>query len=153
MPRLEQSSLSTFQAKVLIIVSQAETPQVAFDNLSNEPEKTLDNIVGARDALSKMGYLNIMDGYAEITPEGEQAMQDAYLIDETGQLTEKGQEIMDQGNQEVPQPPSGPADTPAEVGGGEAAGASVGGEMATTASDFPAESSIFKTVHDLSKII
>lgn len=93
--------LSDFQKKVLAITKAAPTPQVAFEELRNQPQDEQRNIVGARDILQKLGLLDVTDSTIEVTKKGEQVMADEYLIDEMGELTAEAQKYLDDasGNQ------------------------------------------------------
>jgi hypothetical protein len=86
--------LSDFQKKVLAITKAAPTPQVAFEELRNQPQDEQRNIVGARDILQKLGLLEVTDSTIEVTEKGEQVMADEYLIDETGELTAEAQKYL-----------------------------------------------------------
>lgn len=93
--------LSDFQKKVLAIIKASPTPQVAFEELQNQPPEEERNIVGARDMLQKLGLIEIGDHTLEITSKGENVMRDEYLVDEMGELTAEAQKYLDDasGNQ------------------------------------------------------
>lgn len=157
MPRIIQSiHLSEYQARVMLVVQQAESPELAFVELGNQDPRIEQNLLGARDALSKIGLIEMTDSSLTVTEQGEQVMRDEFLIDESGQPTEKGNEILQRNTDEKPPEEQGPADTPPEdmgAGGGAMAPPSTGGEMETSQGDgFPAEGSIFRHIHDLSKL-
>lgn len=100
---LQTVHLSDFQKKVLVIVKAAPTPQVAFEELQNQPPEERNNITGARDMLQKLGMLEVGPNSLEITESGEKVMQDEYLVDEMGELTDEAQKFLDDasGNQDA----------------------------------------------------
>ena len=158
MPRIIQSiHLSDYQSRVMLLAHQAETPELAFSELGNQDPRIESNLLGARDTLAKIGLIEISDNAISVTPKGEEVMRDEYLIDETGQITQKGEEILqseegEMGPQEK-EPGSDPMDSPS---GSEMAPVGIGGEMETTPGDSgmpPMEGSIFKLINDLSKLI
>ena len=152
MPRIIQSiHLSDYQARVMLIVQQAPTPEVAYEELGNQDPRIEDNLLGARDAMAKIGLLELGPNAISVTEKGEEVMRDEYLIDESGQPTEKGNEILQAHSDEQPEPgPAGEA-PPGPEQGAEQAPVAAGGEMETT-DQMPAESSIFRYVHDLAKL-
>ena len=152
MPRIIQSiHLSDMQARVMLIVHQAPTPEVAFEELGAQDPRIEDNLLGARDNLARIGLLDVGPNALSVNEKGEEVMRDEYLIDESGQPTEKGNEILQAHSDEQPERgPTGDMPPGAEQGA-EQAPVSAGGEMETT-DQFPAEGSIFRHVHDLSKL-
>ena len=154
MPRIiQQIHLSAYQARVMLIAHQAQSPELAFAQLGNEDPRIESNLLGARETLAKLGLLEVGENYVAVTPEGEEVMRDEFLIDEMGEVTEKGDEILQQHSDQQQQ--QGPPGEPpmSEPQGQEAAPVSMGGEMETTpGAGFPAEGSIFRDVHDLSKL-
>ncbi len=154
MPRILQSiHLSEYQARVMLIAQQAQSPELAFAELGNQDPRIETNLLGARDAMAKLGLLEVGENYVAVTPKGEEVMRDEFLIDEMGEVTEKGNEILQQHSDQQQQ--QGPPGEPpmSEPQGQEAAPVNMGGEMETTPGDgFPSEGSIFRDVHDLSKL-
>ena len=152
MPRVEIQQLSQYQARVLLIAHQAQSPELAFTDIGNQPEEIRDNLLGARQTLEKMGFIQMTENTITITPEGEQILQQEGLLDEMGQVTEQGQEILDAQSKEMG--PPGPSTGPDSPTGAEQAPVAAGGEMETTPGDmgFPAEGSIFRQVNDLAKL-
>ena len=154
MPRIIQSiHLSDYQARVMLLAYQAQTPELAFTELGNQDSRIESNLLGARDTLAKIGLIEISDNAINITPNGEKVMTDEYLVDETGEITEKGQEIIQQNSSEVlpgndGQPSDNQMDSPQ---GSEMAPVGIGGEMETTPGGV-GESSIFKLINDLTKL-
>lgn len=128
--------LSTIQKQVLAKVKAAANPKMAWEEIikvSNEFDR---NFATARDVLGNLGVLEVGDGELTITPKGEQAMVSANITDETGQLTDEGQQLASantQGNQQQ-------QTNNTNMGGLD----SMGGDM----SEFPTESiSLFREIH------
>lgn len=63
------------------------TPLTAYSSVSNDK-----NIVANRDVLVKLGMVKLGDNEAEITEKGIAAMQNEGLTDETGNLTDLGEQ-------------------------------------------------------------
>jgi len=154
MPRIIQSiHLSDYQARVMLIAHQAQSPELAFVELGNQDPRIEDNLLGARENLTKLGLLDLGDNYVSVTPQGEEVMRDEFLIDETGEPTEKANEILQQHSDEQQQSERGPEDTaPTDTAGAEMAPTTTGGEMETTPGPGFGEGSVFRDVHDLSKL-
>jgi len=100
---LQTVHLSDFQKKVLTIIKSAPTPQVAQEELQNQPPEERNNIIGARDMLQKLGMIEVTQDALTITPAGEKVMQDEYLVDEMGELTDEARKFLDDasGNDEA----------------------------------------------------
>lgn len=138
---LQTVHLSDYQKKVLAIVKASATPQVAFEELQKQPPEEEQNIIGARDMLQKLGLVEIGPHSLEITPSGEKVMQDEYLVDEMGELTDEARKFLDDasGNQEADTQQQG------EMG--------MGNEMGM-AEPSPFESlDLFRFVHNQSKFL
>ena len=149
MPRIEQPGhLSDMQSKVMLIVKVSPTPQVAYEELSSQPSDEENNIIGAREWCLQQGYLEEVEGGYAVTAEGEQVMMDEYLIDESGEKTEKGNKILPDEEPEGEAAGAAPPPEGGEMGGEMDLG--MGGEEEPP---FPAENSLFRYVHDLSKVI
>lgn len=157
MPRIIQSvHLSEYQARVMLMAHQAQTPELAFAEYGEVDERIRPNLLTARETLAKIGLLEVGQNTIAVTEKGMAVMKDEYLIDETGEVTEKGNEILQTEEKQEPEPTQTPGDEMGEMpsGGAEMANVGVGGEMETTpGSGFPAEGSVFRQVHDLSKIL
>lgn len=156
MPRIIQSiHLSDYQARVMLLAHEAQTPELAFAELGNQDPRIESNLFGARETLAKLGLVELSDNSITVTPEGEKVMQDEYLIDETGAVTEKGEEILQAQSDEKEMPgEQGPTDMPPDMPmdqGADMAPTTAGGEMETTPGGM-GESSIFKMINDLSKL-
>jgi hypothetical protein len=137
---LKTVHLSDFQKKVMAIVKASPAPQVAFEELQNQPPEERNNIIGARDMLQKLGLIDVEADAISITPAGEKVMQDEYLVDEMGELTDEAQKFLDDasGNQEAEA-------QQADMGMGD----EVGMEEPT-----PFESlDLFRLIHDQSKFL
>lgn len=149
---LQSIHLSDFQGKVMLLIKTAPTPESAKEILAQQDPKTSGNLVGARDNMEKLGMIEITDTTATITPKGEEVMRDEYLIDEMGEPTEKGQQLLAPNKKEIPPQSSPPSDAPNGPGPGPGAFAS-GDETETSAGGGLPEHSIFRQVHDLSKLL
>jgi hypothetical protein len=155
MPRIIQSiHLSEYQAHVMLIAFEAPTPELAFAEMGKQDKRIEPNLLGARDTLAKLGLITVDDRSITITPEGEKVMQDEYLVDEMGEISEKGQEILGRHTDEITPPTqkTGPSDS--DMGQAQAADmapTSIGGEMETTP-DNMGESSTLKLINDLIKL-
>lgn len=155
MPRMIQSiHLSEYQARVMLLAHQAQTPELAYAELGSQDPRIESNLLGARDTLAKIGLIEITDNSLAVTPKGEEVMRDEYLIDEGGEITQKGEEILQQGDDEMGSQEKGPQSDPLEdPQNTEMAPQTAGGEMETTPGDTgmpPMES--LKWVNDLTKL-
>lgn len=79
-------NLTNNQMGVLITVKISPTPEVAFEN-TNGSEAS----VYARNSLRTLGLLRVGGNKVVLTPSGEQVLTNYNLVDETGQMTEHGQ--------------------------------------------------------------
>ncbi len=155
MPRIIQNiHLSDYQARVMLIVQQAQTPELAFTELGSQDPRIEENLLGARDTLTKIGLIDAGPNALSVTEKGEEVMRDEYLIDESGQPTEKGNEILQSHSEEKTSDQMGPTDPQMpDQQGQEMAPATAGGEMETTpGGEFPAEGSILRDVNDLARL-
>ena len=73
------------QKSVLAKIKAAATPKTAAADISTDT-----NLTAARDMLIKMGFITLDQEGAQVTPEGDQLMQDQGLTDEMGELTDEG---------------------------------------------------------------
>lgn len=157
MPRIIQSvHLSDYQARVMLMAHQAQTPELAFAEYGGVDERIRPNLLTARETLAKIGLLEIGQNSIAVTEKGMEVMKDEYLIDDMGEVTDKGHEILQTEEKEEPTPSDTPGDEMNDMppGGAEMANVSAGGEMETTpGSGFPAEGSIFRHINDLAKIL
>ena len=80
--------LTDAQKEVLTKVHASATEKLAAEAIS-----TGRKMITARDILAKLGMIEYRDGYAAITPDGEQIMKDYNLTDEMGELTSDGSEF------------------------------------------------------------
>lgn len=98
---------TTNQKCVLAKIVAAPTPSVAASNISTDA-----NMVAARNMLMKLGAITFSNGEASLTDRGRQVAEDENIIDQSGQLTQQGQQLAantSQGGQEQPsQPPEQP---------------------------------------------
>lgn len=96
--------LSDIQKEVLAKTKAAPNPQLAWEEVTGAKEATDDNFAAARDTLGNLGLLTVGDGTLEVTDKGLEVMKDAGLTDETGELTDEGQQLA-AGDQEQPAMP------------------------------------------------
>lgn len=71
-----------------IIANKNHPAQAANDLSTNE------NIVAARNILMKLNVITYSDTSANLTSQGEQLAKDYDIMDEAGELTEKGQQLV-----------------------------------------------------------
>lgn len=86
----EEISLSSMQKYILIAIHTSDTPVLAFDRIRDTESDTV-----ASDMLSRYGFIKLYDGQAELTGKGQQALISYGLVDESGEVTDVGQEIVD----------------------------------------------------------
>jgi hypothetical protein len=90
--------LTDNQKKVMTRIVSAPTEKLSAEQISKGR-----GIITARELLVKLGMIESRDGFAAITPEGQQLMTDYNLTDETGQLTDEGNEFaFDEEDQPMP---------------------------------------------------
>lgn len=89
---MEQSeiSLSEMQKYILLIIHTSETPVLAFDRIRDTEPDTI-----ASDMLARYGFIRIFQNQATLTEKGSEALVSYGLTDETGEVTEIGQTIID----------------------------------------------------------
>ncbi len=85
--------LSDIQKEVLAKIKAAQNPHMAFEVIQSVNSDIDNNFVSARDTLGNLGLLYVADGELEITEKGEEEMTRENLTDETGALTEFGQQL------------------------------------------------------------
>lgn len=86
--------LNDIQKEVLAKTKAAPTPQVAFEEIAGKPERIDDNFASARDALVDLGLLTQGEGALEVTDEGLEVMKDENIVDDMGNFTEEGDELV-----------------------------------------------------------
>jgi hypothetical protein len=153
MPRVLQSiHLSDYQAQAMLIAFQAETPELAFAEMGQQDKRIESNLLSARDTLAKIGLLEIGENTIAVTPQGEEVMRDEYLINEIGDITEKGEELLQREEKEISPPADqGPSDTDVnDQQGPDQAPIEFGGEAETT--NGIGESALIRTINDLAKL-
>ena len=89
--------LTDNQKKVMTTILSSATEKLAADNISKGRQ-----VVTARDILIKLGLIEYRDGFAAVTPEGEQLLKDSGLIDDMGQLTDEGSKFAYEDEDEFP---------------------------------------------------
>lgn len=92
-----QARLTDTQKLVLVNVYAAATPEMAYDTVAGAP-----NTVAARNQLRSAGLIVVDDNSsrAGVTDQGQLALSNNNLIDETGQLTEEGSNLLKSTQQE-----------------------------------------------------
>ncbi len=80
--------LTDNQKKVMTRIMSSATEKLAAQEISKGRA-----LITARDILVKLQMIDFRDGYAALTSDGEQLMKDYNLTDETGQLTDDGNEF------------------------------------------------------------
>lgn len=88
---VENITLNHHQRYILLQIKLASTSTLAFDQI-NKSEAD----VQASDMLNQVGFIRVSQEQttAELTPRGEQAIVDYGLVDETGEVTEVGQQLL-----------------------------------------------------------
>lgn len=86
-------SLTDTQQGVLIAIRVAPTPEVAFQTTNGAQA-----LVVARQQLRSLGLIKIAGNKTALSPNGEQAVTNYNLVDETGQMTERGTAIINNFN-------------------------------------------------------
>jgi len=81
-------NLTNTQQGVLIDIKISPTPEVAYETTNGS-----DHSVYARNSLRTLGLIQVGDNRAALTPTGERVVVNYNLIDDTGQMTDRGQEI------------------------------------------------------------
>lgn len=85
--------LDDTQKAAIAYIHTAPTPQMAYSLVSGAR-----NSVAARDMLDLAGYVVIDEPnkIAKLTPEGEEVLTTENLIDDMGDLTDRGKQLLDQ---------------------------------------------------------
>ena len=85
--------LTDTQKSVLLSIYAAPTPETAYDTTTGS-----ENVSQARNQLRSMGLVAVDDNSnrAGVTDEGQTARANNNLIDDTGQLTDEGQQVLSQ---------------------------------------------------------
>lgn len=78
--------LSSAEKYVLTKLIAVETPLNAYEEVSRG-----NNVVAARDKLTKLGLMTFAENDAQITENGQEALRKEGLVDEMGSLSEEGQ--------------------------------------------------------------
>lgn len=89
---LEQAelTLSSMQKYILIVIHTSQTPVLAFDRIMDTESDKISS-----EFLDRYGYIKLYQGQAELTPKGSQALVSYGLVDDSGDVTEIGQDIVD----------------------------------------------------------
>lgn len=76
------------QKRVLAKIIAAPTATVAGEELSKDP-----NLVAARNMLMKLGVISLVNNEATLTDKGQQIATEENICDQSGQLTQVGQQL------------------------------------------------------------
>jgi len=87
------AQLTHTQLSVLILMKQSASPELAY-----EATVGTRNINTASDILKNLGIISIRNNKAEITPTGHELLKSQALFDDEDNLTERGQEILNDFN-------------------------------------------------------
>jgi hypothetical protein len=79
---------TTNQKRVLAKIIAAPTATVAGEELSKDP-----NLVAARNMLMKLGMISLVNNEAALTDKGQQVAAEENICDQSGQLTQVGQQL------------------------------------------------------------
>ena len=79
-------NLTDAQKGMLITIHASATPQQAYDMASGSP-----NTVQAKDELVRLGLAQQSANQLALTPQGNDALINNNLVDQTGQLTPEGE--------------------------------------------------------------
>jgi hypothetical protein len=79
---------TTNQKRVLAKILAAPTPTVAGEEISKDA-----NLVAARNMLMKLGVITFANNEATLTDRGQQIAVDENIADQSGQLTQVGQQL------------------------------------------------------------
>ena len=87
---LRSLRLTTNMQKVMAKILAAPTPAAAAAEISKGQ-----NLVAARDILMKIGLITYKEqpDEATVTDQGQQVLRDENITDESGQLTDQGQQL------------------------------------------------------------
>lgn len=88
---LESINLNHHQRYILLQVKISETPTLAFEQ-TNKSEAD----VKSREILRRYGYLLLGDNMVKLTEKGEESLIRYGLVDETGEVTDMGNELLTQ---------------------------------------------------------
>ena len=81
--------LTSTQQSVIAIVVASPTPVSAFDATSGSQ-----NLINARSTLGELGALTVSGRGVSLTSTGEQYASDYNIVDEFGELTDNGSELV-----------------------------------------------------------
>jgi len=88
MKELTTVTLSSNQKRVMAKIVASPTPKVAGEEISGSQ-----NLVAARDQLSKLGAIQSVDGEASLTDVGQRLAREENIIDDSGGLTPDGEQL------------------------------------------------------------
>lgn len=79
-------NLTNAQMGVLISIKISPTPEVAYESTNGS-----DKAVYARNSLRTLGLVQVGDNRVVLTQYGEQVLLNYNLVDDTGQMTDRGE--------------------------------------------------------------
>lgn len=121
------------QKRVLALIANAATPSVAAQSISTDA-----NLVAARNMLMKLGAITFSNGEAEMTDRGTKVATDENIIDQSGQLTPAGQQLV--GSDTQGQPKKDQETPPADGEGmGDVGNAGMDDNMGVTPPEDPSQ--------------
>lgn len=106
---------TTNQKRVIAKIVASPTPSVAAQEISKGA-----NLVSARNMLMKLGMITFANGEAALTQSGQQIATEEGITDQSGGLTDVGQQLAHTNSQNAPDsdqagaPPGGAAPAPEE---------------------------------------
>jgi hypothetical protein len=83
-------TLSSTEKYILLAIHTSQTPVLAFDRIRDSQRDVI-----ASNMLNRYGFIKLFNGSVQLTERGSQALTSYGLVDETGEVTEIGQELMD----------------------------------------------------------
>lgn len=145
MTRIVQSlHLSDIQKEFLAKVKAAPNAHMAYSTIASTEGEIGQNFANARDTLAKLGIVEVRDGEIEII--NDQILADEGLTDESGELTEFGQQLAYIDRREIKDQQQQPQQQ--DAAGGEDLGMDMGEE------ELPMESlSLFRKINDQAELL
>jgi hypothetical protein len=86
----QEITLSETEKYLLLVIHTSQTPVLAFDRIRDTQRDVI-----ASNMLNRYGFVRLTESQAILTEKGKQALTSYGLIDETGEVTDIGQELVD----------------------------------------------------------
>lgn len=83
-------TLSSSEKYILLAIHTSQTPVLAFDRIRDSQRDVI-----ASNMLHRYGFIRLATGSVRLTNKGRNALSSYGLVDETGEVTDIGQKIMD----------------------------------------------------------